>query len=526
MDKASRDVVPQQPNILVFITDQQRADSLGCAGNPVVQTPHIDALAARGTRFSRAYVANPLCQPARATLLTGLTPRGHRVRTNGIPLDPAIPTFVNALRRSGYRTHAAGKLHYRNYEARPEQTASLDHLLESRTMWMEERIGALPPNYEGFETADFTGGHGSGTYGHYRQWLREQDPDGERLLTMAAGEVPPSGAEQTWKMALPAELHYNRWVADRSIAFLERQQQLAPRRPFFLWCSFPDPHHPFAAPHPWADLYDDADIALPNRREGELDDLPPFYREMYEPGRPTSGRIAATTLRDDQYRDIVRQTYGMVSMVDDEVGRVMAALDRLGLREHTLVIFLSDHGEMLGDHWMLNKGPFHFDGLLSVPFIWSWPGHLPEGVTTDALVSHLDLAPTVLDLAGVPIPETPRDELPDPPEAPLQLPPWPGVSLMPLLRGERTRVRERLLVENDEDYLGLRLRTLITDRYQLTAYPGQHFGELFDRQTDPAQQHNRWCDPEYAHIKQALLLDLLEEIVRTDPTLPRRSTHA
>jgi arylsulfatase len=515
-----------RPNILVFITDQQRADALGCAGNPVVQTPNIDALAARGTRFARAYVANPLCQPARATLLTGLTPRGHRVRTNGIPLDPTIPTFVDALRRSGYRTHAAGKLHYRNYEALPEQTACLDHLLESRAMWMSERIGALPPNYEGFETADFTGGHGFGTYGHYRQWLREQNPDGERLLTMAAGEQPASGAEQTWKMALPAELHYNRWVADRSIAFLARQRQIDPDRPFVLWCSFPDPHHPFAAPKPWSDMYDDADIPLPNRRAGELDDLPPFYREMYETGRPTSGRANATKLRDDQYRDIVRQTCGMVSMVDDEVGRVMAVIDRLCLRDDTLVIFMSDHGEMLGDHWMLNKGPFHFDGLLNIPFIWSWPGHVREGVMTDTLASHLDLAPTLLDIAGVPLPETPMGEIPDPPEAPSQLPPWPGFSLRPVLSGEQHAVRDRLLVENDEDYLGLRLRTLITGRYQLTAYPGQRDGELFDRETDPRQQHNRWCDRDYAEIKQTLLGELLNEIVRTDPTMPRRSTHA
>ena len=160
----------------------------------------------------------------------------------------------------------------------------------------------------------------------------------------------------------------------------------------------------------------------------------------------------------------------------------MAALDRLGLRDNTVVVFLADHGEMLGDHWLLNKGPFHFDGILRVPLIWSWPGRFPAGVQSDALVSLLDVAPTILDLAGVPIPE---GTVPPVPEAPAMLPPWPGQVLTPLLEGRATSVQSAVVVENDEDYLGLRLRTVVTDRYQLTVYPGQPYGELFDMQEDP-----------------------------------------
>src|SRR5579884_3039303 len=268
---------PDRPNFLIFITDQQRADHLGCAANPVLRTPNLDTIATRGVRFEQSYVTCPLCQPARASLFTGLPPRGHGVRTNGIPLSPSVPTCIEALRRSGYRTHSVGKLHLRNSgEPRPDvEPSDLDRWLESRWLWLEDRIGALPPNYEGLETADFTGGHGPGIFGNYRRWLRDQDPEGPHLLTREAGDLPASGAEQSWTMALPSELHYNTWIADRAIEFLRREA--ASSRPFFLWCSFPDPHHPFAIPRPWSTLYHPDDVALPNRRPGELDDLPPHY---------------------------------------------------------------------------------------------------------------------------------------------------------------------------------------------------------------------------------------------------------
>src|SRR5439155_20491567 len=130
-----------------------------------------------------------------------------------------------------------------------------------------------------------------------------------------------------------------------------------------------------------------------------------------------SGRVASSRIGEEQVRDVIALTYGLVSLVDHHVGRVMAELDRLGLREDTVVLFMSDHGDMLGDHWMLNKGPFHFDGLLRVPTIWSCPGRFPEGVVSAELVGQVDFAPTILDLAGVPIPEGPRAE---PPESPAQ----------------------------------------------------------------------------------------------------------
>lgn len=512
------------PNVLCIVTDQQRHDHLSCSGNPVLRTPHIDGIAARGVRFERAYVNCPLCMPGRATLFTGRTPRGHNVRTNGIPLDPSIPTLPQALAEAGYRTHSVGKLHLRCFN-RVSGLALDQHdpavHTEVRDLWLDGRLDELPTPYYGLQTAEFVGGHGSGVFGDYLNWLRREHPQAVPLLAKEHARLPPSGADQSWKSALPAELHNSTWIADRTIDFLRQAGQ--DQQPFFLWCSFPDPHHPYCPPAPYDSRYDPADVRLPIRRRGELDDLAPFFRRIYNERVQVSGRGAPTHIADEAMREIIAHTYGMIGLVDDQVGRILDALAAEGLDRETIVVYLSDHGDMMGDHWLLNKGPFHFEGLLRVPFIWSWPGHFPQGVTVDGLASLLDFAPTLLDLCAVPIPEGPT---PPQPEADQMLPPWPGRSLAPLLRGERDSVQEAVVVENDEDYLGLRLRTLVTDRYKVTTYAGQPFGELFDLAEDPDELHNRWDDPAYRSIREELRLGLLDELIRTDSVLPRRLSHA
>jgi arylsulfatase A-like enzyme len=510
-------------SFLCFITDQQRFDHWGGAGNAAIRTPHLDRLAAHGLVFDRAYVANPLCMPARATLFTGRTPRGHGVRTNGIPLDPRIPTMTQALREAGYRTHGVGKVHLTPFEAPngygPEELDPRDWP-ECRQLWEAGRVRSLPHPYFGLEQVEFAGGHGSWAWGDYINWLNERHSDGARLLSREAGTKTASGAEQSWISAVPEELHCSTWVGDRTVEFLKAQA--GREEPFLLWCSFPDPHHPFCPPEPWASMYDRSQMPPPARREGELDDLPPHYRRAFEEGLPLSGRRAATRIGDEQLREVLALTYGMVSLVDKQIGRVMAALEEAGLRESTVVTFMSDHGDMMGDHWMLNKGPFHFDGLLRVPSIWAGP-RIASGLRTSALSSQLDFAPTILDLAGVATPEGP---VPRRREAPEQMPAWPGKSLRPVLEGTAPSVREAVLVENDEDYLGLRLRTLVTDRWQLTVYGGQDYGELFDLREDPGQLHNLWSSPQHRDVKADLHRRLLHEVVETDSALPRRLGHA
>lgn len=493
-------------------------------GNSVIKTPNIDRIAQSGVRFNSAFVNNPLCMPSRSTLFNGLTPRGHGVRTNGIPLDSSIPTMTEALRHAGYRTHGIGKIHLNHFGfpkgSDPEKLNPLDYP-ESHYMWRQDKIKKLPEPYYGLETVDYVGGHGSYLYGEYLNWLKKEHPDAIDMLGPNSGKASASKAEQLWKMPLPQELHVSKWIGDKAISFLESEANK--KKPFFLWCSFPDPHHPYCAPQPWADMYNPGDVQMPMRREGELNTLPPHYRTIYESSIPLSGRSSPTKMSDDQLRDIVAMTYGMISLVDYHIGRVLDTLQRLKMREHTVVVFMSDHGDMMGDHWIINKGPFHFDGLIRIPFLWSWPDHFEFRMSTNALVSLLDFAPTILDLAGVPIPE---GTVPITPEADKMLSPWPGKSIKPILTGQESSVQDSALVENDEDYLGLRLRTIVTNDYKMTVYPGQPYGELFYRQNDPCELQNLWDDPAHQDVKKDLYIKLLEKIVLTDKTLPRRMCHA
>ena len=260
------------------MVDQQHPGCLGHAGHPVVRTPHLDALARGGVTFSRAYVANPLCMPSRASLFTGRTPRAHRVRMNGIRLDPAIPTFTDALRRAGYRTHAAGKLHFGTSGTPagvPLEEVDPAAFPEARALWQAGRLRGLPLPYHGFETVDFIGGHGHGSWGDYVRWLDREHPSEAPLFRTSATLEPPGPARaqfnrQSYKWALPEDLHPMRWIADRSVAFLDahgrgRGVQTAP---FFLLASFQDPHPPFAPPAPWCYRYDPRDVPPPLRAKG------------------------------------------------------------------------------------------------------------------------------------------------------------------------------------------------------------------------------------------------------------------
>lgn len=501
----------QRPNILVIVTDQQRQDHVGCYGNPVVRTPNLDRLAAQGVRFDRHYVNNPLCMPGRATLFTGMTPRAHTVRTNGINLPRHLPVLPGILRDEGYQTHLVGKLHLDVHHSRVEG-AGTEHgnylaLREGRDVW-------------GFSSGEMSIGHGPGVGGAYGDWLRARVGDsGSPWERRLAGKG--CGAEQCLYTEISPELHHSAWVAERTVQFLKTRDTT---RPFFAWCSFPDPHHPYCPPEEYAERYPPDDIDLPKRCEGELDRLPPHFRLAYEGAQQFSGRgIAPTRMTDRQIREIIRRTYGMVSLIDHNVGRILHALDDFGLTEDTIVIFTSDHGDLMGDHWLLNKGPFHFEGLLLTPFIARWPGRCPAGTAVSSLTSHLDFVPTLLDVLGLAFPE---GNTPTPPEAEHQRPPLVGKSMQGLLLGGSNPIHDVVLVENDEDYLGTNLRTVVTERFKLTCYSARPFGELFDLKEDPHELRNLWDDPGSQTLKGELKMKLLDEIMATDSPLPRRISHA
>jgi len=543
-----------------------RYDHMGCTGNETVETPYLDRLAEDGVLFERNYVTHPACMPARASLFSGRPPRDNGVRANGTPLPGGVETIPELLGEAGYYTHIAGKLHFGNYSLPFPQIAYMihqgemdledypdryqkalrrildemdpsdfeaieitpDRYPESKEMWKTGRITDPPEPYHGFDAVDLTCGHTDGVFGEYENWLRENHPDAYQRFPREHPDNALREMPQSFDWAFPEELHYNRWIADRTRNQLNALADT--ENPFFMFCSFPDPHHPWGVPEPWGSMYDPAEVAMPVRRDGELEDLPPFYKKTFEdPDTELNGihRDAKSLVGEDEIRDAIAITYGMISFVDNEIGRVMETLEERNLRENTVVVFLSDHGDMMGDHWMAKKGPFQFEGLLKVPMIWSYPGKIPEGERTEGLTSQLDFAPTVLDYCGVPTPDERRREAPGNPYRQGKEPDrWPGESLRPQIEGEVDAVHDGVIVENDEDYLGLRTRTYITDRYKLTVYPGEDYGELFDLEEDPDELHNRWHDPEYEDVKNRLYRELFEQYVLEEGATPPRESHS
>lgn len=504
----------KQPNVIIFCVDEMRADHMACAGNEVVKTPNLDRIASEGTLFSRGYCANPICMPARASMFTGMLPRDHGVRVNGQNLRRDLPTLPGMMADAGYRTHAAGKLHLTSWVPKVDPPQP-DMYPECLQYWREEDIREFPTPYYGFQSVDFVGGHTSWAYGEYANWLRERGGDVTQVQSSEdTGDDPVS-----FEMEIPEDLHYNRFIADSVIDLID--QSAGPDSdPFFAWCSFPDPHAPVGCPQPYCDMYDPEDVQLPVRREGEIDDLPPFYQDVLS-GELKPNGVDNSGVTDAQWRDIIAGTYGMVSHIDTEIGRVLNALEKNGLEDETIIVFISDHGDMMGDHGLLWKSFYTFEGCVRLPLIVSAP-HGLDGQVCDSLVSQIDLMPTVLDLCDVDMPGEEWREVETPYErgsvVPLRT--YPGYSWEPLLDGDASGWRDGVVIENDDPTCGFQVRTLVTERYRLSIYPGTEHGELFDLESDPDELHNLWYDEDKRDLRSTLTAQLLDAYSRATPLYP------
>ena len=526
------------PNFLIFLTDQHRADHLGCYGNRVVRTPHTDALAAGGVRFERAYVTNPVCMPNRAAMMTGRMPSVNGARGNGTPLPLDAVTFADVLSEFGYRTALVGKSHLQNMEdqppALPAQAAQtlrvsarhpearrIDladpaYRQELRSSWRDPAHRLRTPYY-GFQEVVLCNHHADECFGDWLRWLAEVHPSVADRLGREHGERDPRYvAPQAWRTRLDEFQYPTHFIADRTVDWLRRHVRDAADSPFALMCSFPDPHHPWTPPGRYWDMYDPDAIevprtatsgAAPARHVGWLRD-----ERASGKARLDTPRMFAATPRE--IREIVALTYGMITNIDDRIGMVMAALRELDLERDTVVIFTSDHGDLMGDHGTMLKGPLHYQGLVRVPFIWKDPAGPAASVRSD-LASSMDLGPTVLRRAGIAAPNGVQ-----------------GIALFDRDGAVRPSGRDAVLIEESQQraYVGfdtpVRVRTLVTDRHRLSLYHAGEWGELYDLQADPLEERNLWDEPEAADLRRGLVERLARELILHADACPRPTSLA
>ncbi|MPY69934.1 MAG: sulfatase-like hydrolase/transferase [Alphaproteobacteria bacterium] len=531
----------KRPNFVLFITDQHRVDHLGCYGNEIVRTPNIDGLAARGTKFENFHVSCPICMPNRATLMTGRVPSLHGVRQNGIPLSLQAVTFPELLRSAGYRTALIGKSHLQSISAIP-----LEHGLPTpdpgkalppaearearRNVWGDGRYDQEQPTTwrgeEGFEPAlPFYGfdelalaiGHGDRITGHYDRWLRARHPDADTLRG-PDNALPPGKdiwAPQAWRTAVPEELYPTSFVAEETIAFLERRARADDVAPFFIQCSFPDPHHPFTPPGKYFDMYDPADVPAPDAFHHPANRLPPHVAALHakrDDGTATKKGQTVFACTEREARGAIALNYGSITMIDDAVGRVLATLDRLGMREDTVIVFTSDHGDFMGDHQLLLKGAIHYRGLVRVPCIWSDPAAPDAPTVTDAFAGTIDLPTSFLDRAGI----NPFNGM-------------QGKSLPALATG--AEAHDSLVIEEDQrrSYMGFpanfRARTLLAGDWRLTLYSCTEWGELYNLKNDPLEFENLWTDPKQRAVRAELMERLARKMIDLAESSPLATGH-
>ncbi len=504
--------------ILFVTTDQQRYDTVGCNGSIIGRTPVVDALAAEGIRYERAVPPSVVCMPSRSTMLTGQNPRTHGVWMNGVPLPVDAPSAAAVLQRAGYRTALVGKPHFEPF-IDPFARFTENRLARSGQPTVEQRWfdGSSGP-HRGFDHLEFATHSSSGQL-HYARWLATEHPeaidwffatlDSDLEVNAAGGGV--TGAPQVHDNAVPREWYHTDWIADRTIAWLD---SLDADDDWFCWMSFPDPHHPWDPPQSELGRVDWREVPLPTgypvertAREALLDTKPRHWRQWYE-GRLVSNYEAPpkwvpATLTADQVREVNARNAVEVELIDEALGRVLAAARARGWDQDLDVIFTTDHGELQGDFGLLFKGPYHVDALMRLPLVWR---PAPSAGVAPSVVKRpvglVDLAPTWCAIAGL---------------APQ---PWmEGVALPVDDADADARHSGRVVTVWDSERFGVEvhLRTITRDGWVCTTYePGTVHdgteGELYKLDDDPLQHHNRWDDPACRAVRDDLVADLLDAL--------------
>ena len=492
------------PNILLITTDQQRFDAVGCNNPGFLKTPHLDRLAAEGINFTRAYCPASVCTPSRVSIMSGQHLSRHGSYNIGVqPGIPAQQRFVSRiLADSGYWTAHVGKGHWFPWGTKnsPEEIQQA-----------EDNFSEPWKGFAGFDRAELSLGHATwGMFGHYRAWLRRHgiEPD-----SLSAKELFADDPNDTCEWSLPSHFHSGAWTVERGLAALDARPQ---NKPFFMHLGFQDPHHPHALPEDFLDRVDPNAVPPPVPEGHPINEAPHIelfrndgLQESRFRGRFDMAGQYRTPWRkyfaDDEKSRITRaHYYSMIQLMDRQIGDLLAGLEQRELLDETLIVFTSDHGEMLGDHGIGQKGPLAFESVLRVPLLARGPGVTP-GTVCDECVSLVDLHPTFLAMAGAPsIPET------------------DGCNLGPMLSGDLLK-RPGVRVEYKEEPDRIRYKAWIETDWKLVLYGGESFGELYHLAEDPSEYINRYDDPAFREIQLTLTSRLLEDLAKSELTNPRES---
>ncbi len=456
-----------RPNILFIFADQHRHDALGCAGNGLIETPNLDRLAANGVRFSNAWCQSPICQPSRAALITGRYPHQLDVMRNfGPDMDDTWPTFMKQLQGAGYNTANVGKTHYYAEGLVPSEGVrdmrdnasriskfGFDHVVEEFDRYVHAMDGVETPYTEYLKS--------EGVFNAYRDQLKAIWRLTENHWD---GVTSPLDKEQDLTSFLTRQAQS--WLAEQS-----------GEQPFFMQLSYVQPHVPLMGDPEWAAYYQHLDIP-----RGPIDSNQPTAEPWADYLSWCGHHANAHLLTDDYVLAGARQYYAMISLIDECIGNIVAQLDRQNLLDNTLIVYSSDHGEMLGDHGLMAKFNFYRSSV-QVPMIIRPPGGC-SGRTSDALAQLIDIGPTLIDAAGA-------EALTD----------IPGTSLMPAVRSESVG-RDMLFSEIQKQSRRANapmFRCVRNQRYRFTIETQtQTPCELFDLEADHQELNNLVGDKQFA----------------------------
>jgi len=494
-------------NILLITSDQQHYFTIG-KFNPEIKTPNLNRLCNEGTYYNRAYTVNPTCTPTRASIITGKYPSQHGAWTLGTKLPESENTIGEDFIKAGYRTALIGKAHFQPLAGTAEYPSIESYpILQDLEFWKNYK-----DVFYGFDHIELARNHTSEAHvgQHYALWLEEKGCANWREYFL-----PPTGTlDKSKKLVwdIPEEYHYDAWIAERTNAMLD--QYSANNENFFMWTSFFDPHPEYLVPEPYASMYDPDKITMNQVTPGEHDNNSPFHKLSQEK-RPDisvyqkSGfglHGVHSHLHDiDMLKKQVAVYYGMVTLMDKYIGKILDKLDELGLTESTIVVFTTDHGHFYGHHGLVAKGPFMYEDLIKIPFITRCPNQVKTGSISQAIQSLIDLPETFLDFCGITLPDGTS-----------------GVSQKDVWLGIAENAREWASCEHNHERGSVNVRTYINQKYKLTVYESMDCGDLFDLQDDPGELHNRWNDSDYAEIKSQLLHEfVLAEMKKEPKFMPR-----